>query len=107
MRKIFLRQVITPKYEANLIYSSMISGIIYIDEEAIPNSSIFHLFPFLFNQQPARSLTGFEDFWNKLEEMGLAHLATRKKTSYKGLSKSKKKKSLPNEETDDWWYLGD
>ena len=78
-------------------------GVIFVDEEAIPNSSIFHLFPFLFNQRPTRNLTGFDDFWDKIEAMGLSHLATRKKNVYR----SGKPTHSQTNATDHWWYLGD
>lgn len=81
-------------------------GVIFVDEEAIPNSSIFHLFPFLFNQRPTGNLTGFDDFWKKIDAMGLSHLATRKKTVYKS-QKQSRPHSHKNESDAHWWYLGE
>lgn len=82
------------------------SGVIFIDQIAIPNSNIFYCFPFLFKQKPPKNLQGFNDFLNKIVDMGLSHYIA---------VKHNKKIDLPqtnltdfNEKKDDvpWWYLG-
>ena len=50
------------------------TGIIYVDETSIPNSNIFELFPYLFRAKRPKGLIGFEDFCDKIVEMGLVRL---------------------------------
>ena len=83
-------------------------GIIFIDQISIPNSDIFVLFPYLFKAKHPKNLNGFNDFVQKISEMGLDHLIAKKslstKKSFHSLSQSNDTKSAKN--ADNWWYLG-
>lgn len=93
------------------------SGHIYIDEQAIPNSNFFVLFPYLFRKVKPTKLTGFSDFKSKVEEMGLKHLIL----PYKGHEKESKNNELNEKKSknvelqnsnfqstsSNWWYIGD
>ena len=77
-------------------------GIIYINKTSIPNSDVFHLFPYLFKARRPKSLDGFEDFLNQIHEMGLTHLI-KSPISKSTITKTQEAvmSSGPN-----WWYLG-
>ena len=69
---------------------------------SIPNSDVFHLFPYLFKSRHPKKLEGFEDFIGQIHEMGLSHLI--KGPTYKTTISNTKDavmSSAPN-----WWYLG-
>ena len=77
-------------------------GVIYINKMSIPNSDVFHLFPYLFKSRHPKKLEGFEDFIGQIHEMGLSHLI--KGPTYKTTISNTKDavmSSAPN-----WWYLG-
>ena len=78
------------------------TGIIYVDETSIPNSNIFELFPYLFRAKRPKGLIGFEDFCDKIVEMGLSDFIFKKPKVYK--------QNEPTKETKDeklnWWFLG-
>ncbi|MBM3938511.1 MAG: hypothetical protein FJ333_07655 [Sphingomonadales bacterium] len=84
-------------------------GIIFVDEESIPSSNIFKFFPLLFKNRAPKRFTGFQDFVDKLQQMGLGHFIQYP------IPKEVKKidqiisKSLPRTSTseDHWWYLGE
>lgn len=77
-------------------------GVIYINKTSIPNSDVFHLFPYLFKTRHPKNLEGFEDFLRQIDEMGLTHLikspvhkSTVTKTQEAAMSSGL-----------NWWYLG-
>ena len=76
-------------------------GVIFIDQVSIPNSDIFLLFPYLFKAKQPKNLNGFQDFVQKLSEMGLDHLITARKKIVKTEDTPKKTGESPN-----WYYLG-
>jgi hypothetical protein len=91
-------------------------GIIFIDEVSIPNSDIYVLFPNLFKKNHPKNLPGFQDFVQKLNDMGLDHLISQGASSPKKVAKNQKsevhKRLTTSSETPsssssvNWWYLG-
>ena len=82
------------------------SGNIYVDEQSIPNSNIFELFPYLFRKRIPKSLTGLPDFVAKLQKMGLSHLIYC--TIGTGKTPKPKTESVPKSDPSgsNWWFLG-
>lgn len=81
------------------------SGVIYCNQESIPNSNIYVWFPFLFKKRIPKFLEGFNDFLTQLELMGLTHLTSHQSHKGHGL-KSEVKNLKLTEKTQNWWYLG-
>ena len=84
------------------------AGLMYIDQNSVPNSDIFHLFPFLFKQRRPKNLCGFDDLLHKIKEMGLLHLI---KVRTPEDSNTKLNQEISNsiqkeEKSSNWWYLG-
>ena len=79
-------------------------GIIYINKTSIPNSDIFHLFPYLFKARRPKALDGFEDFLSQIDEMGLTHLI--KNPSSKSTITKTQKVEMSTASAPNWWYLG-
>ena len=80
------------------------NGTIFIDQTSIPQSDIFRLFPYLFKQKHPKDLNGFDDFVQKIQEMGLDHLIFKRSASKGRASAS----AAPNQESksdDNWWLL--
>ena len=77
-------------------------GIIYINKTSIPNSDVFHLFPYLFKSRHPKSLDGFEDLLSQIHEMGLSHLI--KNPVFK--STITKTQEVVMSSGPNWWYLG-
>lgn len=81
------------------------SGTIFIDGISIPDSNIFQLFPYLFRAKRPKDLIGFDDFTNKIIEMGLNDFIYKKPKTYQAkvnpttTSKSDQTKDV------DWWFL--
>lgn len=89
------------------------SGTIFINQTSLPLSNIFELFPLLFKKN-APHITGFVDFVEKINDMGLSDLIN---------VKIKSQNFEPNEITvgggnlttykseqfidTPWWYIGD
>ena len=78
------------------------SGNIYLDEQSLPNSNVFELFPYLYRKRSKKSLQGLNDFVLKIQSMGLGHLIN---TSVK-VKSSDEKPTSGNEKSLNWWYLG-
>ena len=76
------------------------NGTIFIDQTSIPNSDIYVLFPYLFKQKHPKHLSGFDDFINKIKDMGLDHLILQRPPKVDKVAFSNSK-SEPK-----WWYLG-
>lgn len=86
------------------------AGTIFINEEAIPNSNIYKLMPFLFKKQTPK-LPGFLDFVNKIVEMNLQHLITYRPKEVRLISKNPIQSAQSVTDTNsnpatNWWYLG-
>jgi hypothetical protein len=82
-------------------------GTIYVNEEAIPNSNIFELMPYLFKKQTPK-LPGFLDFINKIDEMNLQHLIVYRPKEVRLVSKKSTQSVTDNNSnpSTNWWYLG-
>ena len=79
-------------------------GVIFIDQTSIPQSNIFVLFPYLFKMKHPKDLPGFDDFLQKIQEMGLGHLTVKKIRSKK--SEMNMNVNLNPKQSDNWWYIG-
>ena len=82
------------------------NGHIYIDEKAIPNASIFVLFPRLFSRRATKKIDGMPDFLQKLDSMGLNHLI-RADSKTSAMSETKEKNANSLTKSENWWYLGE
>jgi hypothetical protein len=83
-------------------------GVIFINQDSLPNSNIFILLPELFKKDPNKKLPGFFEFTSEIATLGLGHLIERgilrglhrpaplenQKELYQGLKK------------ENWWYIG-
>lgn len=86
------------------------SGVIFIDQVALPNTNIFVLFPYLFKKNRPKKITGLEPFIEKINEMGLQDYIVVKNKATSSLDDRSFKSSIekPNEaENLQWWYIGD
>jgi hypothetical protein len=79
-------------------------GVIFIDQVSIPESDIFILFPYLFKNKHPQTLKGFEDFYNKIESMGLEHLITTK-PKQKAKSNLSSLSNNSSNSSQNWWFL--
>ena len=86
-----------------LTFSS--DGVIYCNKTSIPNSDVFHLFPYLFKSRRPKYLDGFEDFLNQIHEMGLSHLI-KGSIPKSTISKAQEKEISISSSEGNWWYLG-
>jgi hypothetical protein len=77
------------------------SGIIYVDGSAIPDANIFELFPYLFRAKRPKGLNGFEDFSQKIIEMGLSDLIYKRPQLYQSPNIDKK----DSKDNINWWFL--
>jgi hypothetical protein len=76
------------------------TGTVFVDEIAVPNSNMFLLFPYLFKAKRPKTLNGFQELFNKINEMGLEKLIYKKPATYKVHKKDDK-----NKMTENWWFL--
>ena len=75
-----------------------------IDQTSIPESNIFVLFPHLFKNKNPKNLPGFQDFIEKIDEMGLSHLIRISSKASKAFAKSSNTSTdLPS--STNWWFL--
>ena len=82
-------------------------GVIFIDQESIPESNIFTLFPYLYKLKHPKDLNGFDDFVEKIEEMGLSDLIVKKDHYLASIRKEKvSTPTVAKDDSTDWWYLG-
>ena len=86
-------------------------GVIYVDGVSIPNSDIFVLFPYLFKAKRQKNLIGFDDFIQKISDMGLLHLVYKKEVKYhvqqneRNLDESLRKVIKKDQSDINWWFL--
>lgn len=83
-------------------------GTIFINEESIPESNIYKFFPLLFRKRKPKSFTGYQDFVEKLLDMGLGHYIKypiNDKKAAKMDTLLKQELNLDTSKTQ-WWYLG-
>ena len=50
------------------------NGNVYIDEQVVPNCTIYVPFPSLFHKKVSKKVSGMPDFLAKIQSMGLSHL---------------------------------
>lgn len=93
------------KYASEITWNS--SGIIYIEQVAIPNSNIFITFPYLFKASVPKNLPGFKELVQKIVDLGFGHLISFKHSKTNKIAQVPPTNlNLPNEENVPWWYLG-
>ena len=84
--------------------------MIFVDGVSIPNSDIFVLFPYLFKAKRRKNLIGFNDFFQKITDMGLLDLVYKREVNYhiptndRNLQESFKK-TKKDESDVNWWFL--
>ena len=81
------------------------AGVIYIDQNSIPNSNIFTIFPYLFRRKVSKDIytLGFEDFLKKIVDMNLGHLLN---CNISSIHKTNSVKVESTEtKTSKWWKL--
>jgi hypothetical protein len=76
-------------------------GIIFVDQTSIPESNIFSVFPYLFKSKHPKDLKGFDDFVEKINDMGLGHLIVIKTLKFN----RPKPTSNVSKNSQNWWYL--
>lgn len=126
--KLYLKNAKTLLKEFNTRSSELTwnsSGTLFINQSAVPLSNIFVLFPLLFKRNPPK-IEGFEEFLQKITDMGLHDLVVAKPL-FKNLeaneiivdNKPKVFENNPSGEGDTniaknsneieapWWYIGD
>lgn len=86
------------------------SGTLIIDNESIPNSNLFVIFPKLYVGSVRQKIPGFQELLNKIAELDLAPLINKKIT--KGFSTSKVISNRPEllkkiKENKQWWLIGE
>lgn len=89
------------------------SGVIYANQNSIPNSNIFKFFPLLFKKKRP-NLPGFLDFVNQIEQMGLAHLIvyqpkhvdTNALVPFQAPKVKSHMTKESHEKPKNWWYIG-
>ena len=86
-----------------LTYDS--SGVIYIDGVSIPHSDIFVLFPYLFKAKRRKNLTGFDNFFQKIADMGLLDLVYKREVKYFVEKKVQEKVTKTDDSDVNWWFL--
>jgi hypothetical protein len=76
-------------------------GVIFIDQTSIPESNIFQLFPYLFKMKHPKDMAGFDDFQQKIHDMGLDHLIVKRLKTFTSTSK----KNSNQNTVKNWWFL--
>jgi len=83
-------------------------GVIFINQDSLPNSNIFILLPELFKKQPNKNLPGFFEFTSEIATMGYGHLI--EKGILRGLHRSdpieNQKELYQGIKKFNWWYIG-
>lgn len=72
------------------------NGVVFVDNEALPNSNIREIFPALFKKR-SKPLNGLTSVLAKIHQMNLLHLTARTMTD--------KPKLLSQGQKINWWYL--
>ena len=83
-------------------------GVIFINQDSLPNSNIFILLPELFKKSPNRKLPGFFEFTSEIATLGYGHLID--KGILRGLHRSlpieNQKGLYEGIKKENWWYIG-
>lgn len=82
------------------------SGIIFVNQVAIPNSNIFLCFPYLYKQKRPKSLPGFDSLLNQIFDMGLQDFISVKHSKRPKVPPENLAEPLDKLENVPWWYLG-
>lgn len=83
------------------------SGVVFIDQTAIPQSNFYIIFPLLFKKGNPQNVIGFADVKKKLCDMGLnSYLLSKKKCDAKLPTKILDQNN-DSEQNTPWWYIGD
>jgi len=94
---------------AELTFNS--DGSIFIDGCSIPGTNIYELLPAVFKVTKNRThIVGFDEFFQKLRDMGLSHLVAKnngtvKKVKTPELKTPELPKSSGTKSNTNWWYL--
>jgi len=81
------------------------SGVLFIDQTAIPNSNIHEIFKILYGSQTSKTISnvnGLGELLEKIKQMRLTHLVPVPKSKYllKDISSDDSSDEMP------WYYLG-
>ena len=101
----YRRQAITLLQQFNIRGDELTwnsDGVIFVNQTSLPQSDIYILFPYLFKMKHPKTLPGFDDFVEKIIDMGLGHLIVKKKGRTANVSSIKSK----TENSTNWWFLG-
>jgi hypothetical protein len=83
-------------------------GVIFINQDSLPNSNIFILLPELFKKNPNKKLPGFYEFTSEIATLGYGHLI--EKGVLRGLQRSapieRQNELYEGIKTENWWYIG-
>lgn len=96
-----------------LTYNS--SGTVFIDQVSIPGSNFYLIFPYLFKTKTHSKLEGFLEVIQKIRDMGLESLISKRHVKSTPCSVVKPSQaietiqstSLANTKNIPWWYIGD
>ena len=104
--KKFIKEILP--YSSDVTWDS--SGTIFLDQNSLPSSNIFKIFPYLFKRvKAAQSYPHLIELATKIASLGLGHLINKRLTL--GLNR---KKAVENQDflhkqiktAKHWWYLG-
>jgi hypothetical protein len=83
-------------------------GVVFINQDSLPNSNIYVLLPELFKKAPNKKLPGFFEFTSEIATLGLGHLI--EKQIVRGLHRSaaieNQKELYQGIQNEHWWYIG-
>jgi hypothetical protein len=83
-------------------------GVIFINQDSLPNSNIYVMLPELFKKAPNKKLPGFFEFTSEIATLGLGHLI--EKQILRGLQRSaaieNQKELYQGIQNEHWWYIG-
>lgn len=83
------------------------SGVVFIDQDAVPNSNFYILFPLLFKRRLSKSnISGLNEVISKIHIMGLQDFIYSSNKSNKSTPKLENQ-NLDSENPIPWWYIGD
>jgi hypothetical protein len=83
-------------------------GVIFINQDSLPNSNVYVLLPELFKKTPNKKMPGFFEFASEIATLGLGHLI--EKQIVRGLHRSaaieNQKELYQGIQNEHWWYIG-
>lgn len=81
------------------------SGVLFIDQDAVPNTNFFILFPLLFKRFTKNKVPGLSELILKINQMGLGDFISHKNPK-KSITKLSEDFNLDKESNIPWWYIG-